>query len=481
MDEKRALLATNPENGRPFSKGRLSGLDAASAATIAAAAGDVALIVGRDGVIRDMAIGNIEIERDGAGAWLGQRWSETVTVDSRSKVDTLIREALSSERSQWRELSQFTPLIDSVIIRYICIRIDSDDTVIAIGRDDRLAAHMHQRLMESQQAIERDYSQLRDAKARYLMLFQTSGEAVIVVDMTSKKIIEANPSAERLMSEASPRLIGEAFVRLFDSESQYEAAALLTAAHSTARTNCLPSRLLSGGRELLVSASSFRQGRGAQCLVRLSPTTPVAASAGEAEPNAVAVLERIPDAFVITDTTLRILSVNTAFLDMTGIAAKEQAVGQQLSQFLGRAGLDRNILVDNLRDHGTVQNFGTVLRNQFSDQEDVEVSAASVTDGAQEVFGFTIRGVRRRRSERSPIDQEAPRSVGQLTELIGRMKMKDVVRESTDLVERLCIDAALELTKGNRAAAADLLGVSRQGLYSKLNRFGLGSFTDTDH
>ena len=57
----------------------------------------------------------------------------------------------------------------------------------------------------------------------------------------------------------------------------------------------------------------------------------------------------------------------------------------------------------------------------------------------------------------------------------GRVSLKDLVRETTDVVERLCIEAALELTKNNRASAAEVLGLSRQSLYSKLHRFGLGN------
>ncbi len=481
MDEKRSSLARNPENVRSLSIATLGTLDAARTAAVIAAAGDVALIVGRDGVIRDMAISSREIERDGAIAWLGQHWSQTVTAESRHKVDALIREALNGERSEWKELSQFTPLTDSFIVRYICVRLDVEGNVIAIGRDDRVALYMHQRLIEAQQAIERDYSQLRDAKTRYLMLFQTSGEAIVVVDMSTKKVVEANPSAEQLLAEFGTRMVGESFIKLFDEASQHEAASLLNAVQSTARTNCPPARLVSGGQELIVFASSFRQGRAAQCLVRLAPTSKSAPTAPKVEANSLAVLERLPDAFVITDSSLSILYVNAAFLDMTGIATKQQAMGEQLSQFLGRAGLERNFLVENLREHGSVRSFGTVLRNQFADQEDVEISAVSVADDAQEVFGFIIRGVRRRQADPFLIEPEARRSVGQLTELIGRMKLKDLVRESTDIVERLCIESALGLTKGNRAAAADLLGVSRQSLYSKLNRFGLGTISETDH
>jgi DNA-binding NtrC family response regulator len=69
-------------------------------------------------------------------------------------------------------------------------------------------------------------------------------------------------------------------------------------------------------------------------------------------------------------------------------------------------------------------------------------------------------------------------SVEQLTHLIGRVPMKDIVRESTDLIEKLCIEAALTLTSDNRASAADVLGLSRQSLYSKLRRYGLGDLDD---
>ena len=61
----------------------------------------------------------------------------------------------------------------------------------------------------------------------------------------------------------------------------------------------------------------------------------------------------------------------------------------------------------------------------------------------------------------------------QMTKLVGRVSLKELVRESTDLIEKLCIEAALELTDDNRASAAEMLGLSRQSLYVKLRRFGL--------
>ena len=155
-------------------------------------------------------------------------------------------------------------------------------------------------------------------------------------------------------------------------------------------------------------------------------------------------------------------------------------MGRPLGRFLGRAGLDRNLLLDALREHGVVRNFRTILRNEFGEPEDVEVSAAAAPDGEETVFGFTIRGVDRRLNERAGGAPDLRRSVEQLTQLVGRTTLKDLVRETTDLGERLCIEAALELTKNNRASAAEVLGLSRQSLYSKLHRFGLGNLAASE-
>jgi DNA-binding NtrC family response regulator len=67
-----------------------------------------------------------------------------------------------------------------------------------------------------------------------------------------------------------------------------------------------------------------------------------------------------------------------------------------------------------------------------------------------------------------------------MTELVGRVSLKELVRDTTDIIERLCIEAALELTGDNRASAAEMLGLSRQGLYSKLRRYGLGDLDSDD-
>lgn len=458
-----------------FRRELLGNLDAAVAARVVAAGSDVAMVIDRDGVICDLALGNSDLHLDGFEGWLDKRWADTVTVESRIKVEELLRDASTDAAIRWREVNHPTARGESVAMRYVAVDAGADGRVIAIGRDHRATAEMQQKLLQAQQSMERDYARLRDAESRYRLLFQLASEAVLIVDAGTRRVVEANPAAERLIG-GDGAIVGRAFARIFSVHDQEAAAALLSVAQAASRPTGSQSRLTINGRDYSVSASLFRQDRTAHFLVRLGPLERKESTASEASLRLLAVLERMPDGFVVTDEQLHILAENTAFLDLVRIPSNEQARGLVLDRFLGRPGIDRGILIDMLRKHGVVRNFSTVLRTQFFEQEDVEVSAVSVSDGAQPCFGFSIRSVTRRDADvgraRRP---DLPHSAAEMSQLVGRASLKEIVRDTTDLVERLCIEAALELTGNNRASAAEVLGLSRQSLYSKLHRYGIGN------
>jgi DNA-binding NtrC family response regulator len=58
-------------------------------------------------------------------------------------------------------------------------------------------------------------------------------------------------------------------------------------------------------------------------------------------------------------------------------------------------------------------------------------------------------------------------------DLVGTASLKEIVSETTDVIEKICIQAALEMTNNNRAAAAEMLGLSRQSLYVKLSKLDI--------
>ncbi len=461
-------------------KKTLGDLDADAAARLIVAAADVALVLDSKGIIRDVAIGNDELAKEGFGKWLGQRWVDTVTVESRQKIEELLRDASNKAIPRWRQVNHPSSAGADVPIRYSAVEVGDNGRIVAVGRDLRAVATLQQRMVDTQQLMEREYARLRQVETRYRLLFQISSEAVMVVDATTLRIIESNPAATKLLSKAVKRLGGRSLPELFDAEGAKFVHAHLAGVRGTGRAEDVIVRLAGGKQEFSVSASLFRQESIAHFLVRLTPVGSTSASATAAKPKLFDFVEKLPDGFVVTDLDCRVLKANSAFLELVQVASEEQAQGESLDRWLGRHAVDVSVLATNLRERGSIRNYATVVRGEYGSTEDVEVSAVSVADGEQPCLGFTIRHVTRRPEPVISGRRDLPRSVEQMTELVGRVSLKELVRDTTDIIERLCIEAALELTGDNRASAAEMLGLSRQGLYSKLRRYGLGDLDSDD-
>lgn len=448
----------------------LADIPAEATARLLSASGDVTLVLDRRGIIRDIAVGSNELGKDPFASWIDQPFIDTVSSDSRTKVEEMLQDVASRTAPRWRQVNHHDGST-TVPVRYLAMEAGENGRVIAIGRDMRAAAALQQRLLQAQQAMERDYVRLRQTEQRYRLLFELSREPVLIVDAASRRISEANPAAEAL-NRTGTALVGQPFAVLFSQDCRDDLIGLMGAVSSG--TAQLPRALaLADGSTAMVAATLFRQDRTSQLLVRLG----LGQEASEAAPKAAVladILDRIPDAFVVTDQRFVIQSANTAFLDLTHSPHQEQVIGQSLASFLARPDIDTELLQSQLKTAGDVRNFETVILGRHGEREDVELTAVSVRKDAETHFGIAIRSVARRMDRRQSDVAGVPRSVEQLTELVGRVSLKDIVRESTDLIERLCIEAALRYTSNNRASAAEILGLSRQSLYSKLHRHAMG-------
>lgn len=454
----------------------LGSLDVEATARLITAAADIALILDKDGVVQDMAFDEQEFELEGAEGWLGKPWIDTVTIESRSKVKELLENASTTSGPSWRHVNHATSQTADIPILYAVAEADDDGKMIVIGRDLRAVAELQQRLVSAQQTMERDYSRFRHAETRYRLLFQTAADAVMIVDMAGRHIQEVNPAGARLLGDSMERLTGRVFADCFEEKDRAAVVGLLAGAEAGRHGSDRKFMLAGGLGEVGLSASIFRQNAASLVLMRLTPASEDAATRALplAKHKLLKLVESAPDGLLVTDSTGAIIAANRAFLDLVELVGEDQARGQSLDRWLGRPGVDLRVLTSNLKDHGSVRLFATTLRGEFGASTEVELSVVTLSHDEKACYGFAIRNVAARISQPSAAKSVSqPRSVDQMTELVGRVPLKELVRDATDVIEKLCIEAALELTGDNRASAAEMLGLSRQSLYVKLRRYGM--------
>jgi transcriptional regulator PpsR len=459
-------------------------LDAESVATLIATASDLALILDADGTVSDMALQSDELSADLANSaeWIGRKLTSCVAPDSRQKIAAMLRDAehASTVKPRWRHINHIGAAGQSVPVLYCAVPAGEGDRLVAFGRDLRALSVLQQKLMAAQESLERDYARLRDTEMRYRLLFQMSADAVIIMDAAKLRTQELNPAARRLLGLAE-NAGNIPLADIFAPDDLDAVQAHLNTARAGVRADDISADLKAGGQRVTIAASLFRQESAALFLIRLAQQNVSYGRLSDTRFKLLEIVESSPDGFVVTDQAGNILAANAAFIGMAGLISEDQARGESLDRWVGRHGVELDVLMSNLRQRGSVRFFTTSVRAEDQTITQVEISAVSVGSAAAAWFGFAIRNIGPRLQVEPRATHALPRSIEQLTELIGRVSLKELVRESTDVIEKMCIEAALALAKDNRASAAEMLGLSRQSLYVKLRRYGLGDLATEEN
>ena len=454
-------------------------MDADLVSSLVTASADVVLVMDDAGVIQDAAFGSQELLSHGCAHWLGKHWGQTVSEESRPKVAAMLRDKDAGNAARWRHVNQATPHGTELPLSYSLIQVPSGAAngksgALAFGRDLRPQAALQQKVINAQRSVERDYWQLKHAETRYRLLFQVSAEAMLILDADSEKLEDSNPAAQALLGDALSKS-GWTLSQSMDKSSLAGLGQVFAGLRASGQAQPVDLRLSQDGAQVTASVSLFRQEHSSHFLVRLIPVRSAAerSTGDQARQMLADIMESAPDALVVTDLSGHVLSANRAFLQLAQVSNEALVRGESLERWLGRAGVDMSVLISNLRQRDVVRLFATRMRGAYGSTTEVEISAVAVTTGEQRCLGFSIRDIGLRQGSEVKPSREMPRSTGQMTELVGRVPLKDIVRDTTDLIEQLCIEAALELTGDNRASAAEMLGLSRQSLYVKLRRFGM--------
>lgn len=458
--------------------GALADLAPELAATFAAIASDIALVIGADGVIRNVAQGAAQLSRQ-AGDWVGRRFADTVTADTRGKIQLLMQEVKSDGVARRREVNLPGAEGVDIPVAFAAIRLGADGPVLAVGRDLRTIAAIQQRFLAAQQELENDYWKQRQAESRYRLLFQVATDAVMVVDAASLAIVEVNRAAAQLLGSTPEALEGQPATVGIEPAWQPAVQELLVTARASGRPAEIRARLArQAANDVLpvdIAATPFRAAdhHGSHLLLL------VRARAGdqrgsESLRRLADYVEHTPDAVAITDSSGRLQVVNPAFLLLCAVGASEvQVKGLSLADALGDPARRLDALVADVRRNGIASQVRVPLGHGGAVLLEVEISAALLAEGDQECIGFTLR-------RHATLHQQALQQVGDLAQAIdnlggqlGRVALPDLMQQATQLAERHLIRGALARAQGQLDVAADWLGITPDSLRLRLARHGL--------
>jgi len=450
----------------PADLGPLSGCASELAEAFVSLASDIALVIDDEGVIRSVAQSSSAPISADAEYWVGRPWIDTVSSDTRRKVELMLGDLKSTGVARRRELNiaGASGGGGGVPVAFSALRLGALGPVLAVGRDLRAVSAIQQRFLDAQQELERGYWRARQAESRYRLLFQVATDAVLTADATSLRIIEANHAAAAMLG-AGATLTGRVAPQLFERAAAGALQELLLNAASSGKPAEIHARLPNSPSPVAVSATPFRAGGGLRLLLRVRGVHVPEAETTDLTRTLAMLVDRTSDGVVVTDSGGRIVAANPAFLTLAGARTEAELRGRPLGDWLGRIDTDVAALLAGAHEQGIAHLVRSSLRRPAADPVDVDVTAAMLTEGEQECFGFTLRGLEPRGHARAAWEQE----LLALDENVGKLPLDELMTRSRTLLEQRFMAAALARSQGNAEAAASLLGIPVEKLLETLD------------
>ena len=440
---------------------------------------DVTLVLDMGGVIREATVSSI-LSDENVDDWLGQSWRETVPDVVGEKVRRIIDDARDSGISAFRQLTQRFPSGREVPMEYTTVLLGGRSGMLAVGKSLLAVAELQSRFIAAQQSLERDYWKLRDVETRYRLLFNHSSEAVMLMPAGSFCIIEANPAAIQILGLVKSGKDVVAGQDLMSAIPEVERPKIEAMLQRVREQGTSPGTLVHLGdqhRPWLIRASAVKGEPGPMMMVQLVPAGPSPVQHEvEVAPSMDAAMGALPDGFVVLSPDGTIQRANRAFAEMVDMGSVQAVIGEKLDRWIWRPGADVPAILSTLRDHHVARLFPSSLHSELGTKTEIEISGAGLPERDPTFFGLLIRDVGRRQTQVRELRQTMT-LIESVAEPVGKVPLRQLIRATVDGVERHYVKAALNLAGGNRTAAAELLGMSRQSLYTKLDRYGFDEAT----
>lgn len=440
---------------------------------LVAAASDITLMLDASGRVLSLRVNPASSDFGKLDHWVGRPIGDFLTVESTPKFQAA-RERLGQGVSPSRpiELNHRDNAVWEFPIRYVLQPVGVDGALLMMGRDLRPVAETQRQLVQAQIALERGYEAQREFDSRYRLLLATVSDAIVLVSLGDGRVTDANDHAADLFGSARKDVIGTVFASQFAETRRTEMEARLVNAAMSDRAEPVLLTTARTGRPLVLVPHVFRVGGDRVVICRIVPQeSRPATDAPAALPDALfaAAIEGI----LFTDSKGVIRDANERFLSMVDAGTLPSVKSRNLGEFLARGQVDLGVILENVQRLGEVRVYATDLVSDFGSRVQVELSATRLRPGdGPQLIGFVFRDAGgRAETMRLPMTQGVGASQANILELVGSASLKEIVAETSDVIEKLCIETAIKLTNNNRVAAAEMLGLSRQSLYVKLRKY----------
>ncbi|MEM9969893.1 MAG: transcriptional regulator PpsR [Pseudomonadota bacterium] len=441
---------------------------------IIAKASDISVVISEGGIVLSVLVNPDHTGFGTIEEWEGRDIREFLTVESVPKLDAQLERFMEEQESLPAiELNHAGDKISEFPIRYSFHMIGPDGAILMLGRDLRPVAEMQRQLVQAQMALERDYEAQREFDTRFRVLMEASREGFLFVSQASGRIVEANNVAAEILGATVLELRGASLAQEFDSRRKGELMSVLTSQAMTEGKKPIDMTARRNQAAVSVLASSFRAAGERMLLCRIAAEGKDIAERDELSSDLSDLFLKGVEAIVFTDEHGVIETANDSFLNFVDISHTSRVKERSLADFLARGAVDLKVLTENARRAGQMRLYATRLVSEFGGQIAAEVSATWLGDRAEPMIAFVIRDVSRADTMRNNGPAIDTDSVDSVIELVGSATLKEIVSETNDVIEKKCIETAVELTRNNRVAAAEMLGLSRQSLYVKLRKYGL--------
>ena len=441
---------------------------------IAQASADISFVLDDSGSIQDIYSHNQSLIKQIPDDLIGRLWIDVVETDSRKKVQYLLDDANLNQVSKFRQIN-LTSNEKNLSLPIMCASIKalSNQKIIVIGRNLAEVAQLQQDLVAAQKKISQNYLQINQLEERFRSIFEIGTESIIILQADGGyPIIEMNNNAIKRLLIAKNNYIGKSFLSLLPADELSKVTSLFQEMLATGESKDLDVSFV-GDKKIRVSASSFINSGRPHLLLNLKPLE-LAQSAQLLESDSLTVkaIENNSYGFVVCTPEGLILKANKAFIKLSNAKGEQELIGTAIQNYLGSETADFAQMMQSLKGKASAQSCISSINNNSSGIKLVDISAVSVAH-PRACIGMIFRQMDSRQNKDKRIDKKLVRSSEELSMLVGKVPLKDILTETTDLIEELCIKAALDLSNDNRVSASEILGLSRQSLYIKLRKYGL--------